>query len=324
LEEIILTLKSFLKLVEIQTKLASMIPFFLGTLFCVFRYETFKLENFMIMFISLLTFDMATTAINNYYDYKKATNTKDNDYKVKSNVIGSDKLSLAAVKLIIVTLVLIAIVLGAVLTLRTNIFVLLIGLISFGVGIFYTFGPVPLSRMPLGEVFSGFFMGFVIIFLSVYIHVFDKNIVNFIFEGYVIVFSLNIKEMFGILLISIPAIGAIANIMLANNICDMEEDIINKRFTLPYYIGKKNGLLLYKTLYYMGYIAILVSVLLRIAPLLNLLALLTFIPVNKNIKKFYEKQIKSETFVLAVKNFALINGTQIILIGLVNIFNIIF
>ena len=40
--------------------------------------------------------------------------------------------------------------------------------------------------------------------------------------------------------------SGIANIMLANNICDVEEDIINNRFTLPYYLGKKNAFNLFK------------------------------------------------------------------------------
>lgn len=41
-------------------------------------------------------------------------------------------------------------------------------------GIFYSFGPIPISRMPLGKIFSGIFMGFVIVFLFVYIQVDDK------------------------------------------------------------------------------------------------------------------------------------------------------
>ena len=65
-------LKSFLKLVEIQTKAASMVPFALGTFWALYRYDEFNLTNFLLMFVSLLCFDMATTAVNNYMDYKKA------------------------------------------------------------------------------------------------------------------------------------------------------------------------------------------------------------------------------------------------------------
>ena len=69
-------LKSFLKLVEIKTKAASMTPFLLGTVFVLYRYQKFNWVNFLLMLVSLLCFDMATTAINNYLDYKKQEKPK--------------------------------------------------------------------------------------------------------------------------------------------------------------------------------------------------------------------------------------------------------
>ncbi len=318
-----MSIGSFLKLVEIQTKVASMIPFLLGTMFTLYRYDNFKPENFIIMFVSLLSFDMATTAINNYYDYKKATRTKEDSYR-KTNIIGRDNLKESTVVGIIITLVLIAIVFGAILTVKTDVVVLLIGAISFATGVLYTFGPIPLSRMPLGEMFSGFFMGFIILFLSIYIHIFDSNIVVIGFQNGILNVSVNVVEVIYMFLISIPAVGGIANIMLANNICDLEEDIINKRYTLPYYIGRNSALGLFKALYYIGYLAIIAMVILKIAPLAVLLVLLTIIPVNKHINMFYEKQVKSETFVLGVKNFLIMNGALLLIMIIVNILSIFF
>lgn len=318
-----MSIGSFLKLVEIQTKVASMIPFLLGTMFTLYRYDNFKPENFIIMFVSLLSFDMATTAINNYYDYKKATRTKDDSYR-KTNIIGRDNLKESTVIGIIITLVLIAIVFGAILTVKTDVVVLLIGAISFATGVLYTFGPIPLSRMPLGEMFSGFFMGFIILFLSIYIHIFDSNIVVIGFQNGILNVSVNVVEVIYMFLISIPAVGGIANIMLANNTCDLEEDIINKRYTLPYYIGKNSALGLFKALYYIGYLAIIAMVILKIAPVAVLLVLLTIIPVNKHINMFYEKQVKSETFVLGVKNFLIMNGALLLIMIIVNILSIFF
>lgn len=318
-----MSISSFLKLVEIQTKVASMIPFFIGTMFALYRYHSFNIENFIIMLISLLSFDMATTAINNYYDYKKATRTKDDSYR-KTNVIGRDNLKEGTVVGVIITLVLIAIVFGTILTIKTDVVVLLIGAVSFATGILYTFGPIPLSRMPLGEIFSGFFMGFIILFLSIYIHIFDSNIIVLGFQGGILSLSVDIVEVMYIFLISIPAVGGIANIMLANNTCDLEEDIINKRYTLPYYIGRKAALSLFKGLYYIGYLAIIAMVILRIAPVAVLLVLLTIIPVKKHIDMFYAKQVKSETFVLGVKNFLIMSGTLLIVMVAVNLISIAF
>ncbi|WP_231968684.1 hypothetical protein [Thermoanaerobacterium sp. RBIITD] len=47
-----------------------------------------------------------------------------------------------------------------------------------------------------------------------------------------------------------------------------------------------------------------------------LIVLLTFVPVNKNIRKFYKVQTKKDTFPLSVKNFLMMNIAEIIAIGL--------
>lgn len=307
-----LSISKFFELVEIKTKLASMIPFSLGSAYAVYRYKSFNLKNFIIMFISLICFDMATTAINNYIDHTKAKNSLGNNSLLTE--YGANK---SKVLFIIFTLLVIATTAGIMLTINTNIIVLLIGIISFIVGILYTFGPIPISRMPLGEVFSGFFMGFVIIFLSVYIHIFDTNIITLTYKSNILSVGVNLLEIGCIFLFSIPAIGGIANIMLANNICDVEEDIKNNRFTLPYYIGRPMALKLFKLLYYIGYVDIVLLVILRVIPLASLLIIITLIKVNKNIKLFEDRPLKDENFVVSVKNFLLINGLQAIIMLIV-------
>lgn len=304
-----MSIKKFFQLVEIKTKLASSIPFFLGSVYAVYRYESFNFINFIIMFISLIAFDMATTAINNYIDNTKA----------KKNLAAKYGVNESKVLLIIFILLTIATIAGIMLTLNTNVVVLFIGVISFIVGILYTFGPIPISRMPLGELFSGFFMGFLIIFLSAYIHVYDDNIVSFTYQNNIITVGINVLEVIFLFLFSIPAIGGIANIMLANNICDLEEDILNNRFTLPYYIGKPMALNLFRLLYYISYFDVVVLVLLNIIPISSLLILLTFAVVNKNIKVFENRPIKNENFVISVKNFAVINLLQIVIMGITGI-----
>lgn len=306
-------LRSFLKLVEIQTKIASVIPFLLGTLYSLYRYGKFRFDNFIIMFISLLAFDMTTTAINNYYDYKKARKRDGYGYE-NHNAIVRDNLSESTVLNTIYILLSIAIVFGVILTLKTNPVVLFIGVISFMVGIFYTFGPVPISRMPLGELFSGFFMGFVIIFLSIYIHIYDQNIITLTLKNSIISLNINIIEVLYIFLISIPAMVGISNIMLANNICDIEDDIINERYTLVYYLGRERAQELFKILYYIGYMDLILLLVLKIVPMTLVLVLITLIPVRRNIKLFRLNPVKSETFVLSVKNFVMMNLSQVILL----------
>ncbi|MTI65820.1 MAG: 1,4-dihydroxy-2-naphthoate polyprenyltransferase [Firmicutes bacterium] len=306
-----MSFSSFLKLVEIQTKVASIIPFLLGTVYTLYNYNNFSIKNFLFMFISLLAFDMTATAVNNYYDYKRAKKTKGYNYETH-NAIVRDKLSERKVIGTIIFLLITAIIFGILLFLNTSIVILLLGAISFIVGIFYSAGPLPINRTPFGEIFSGFFMGFIIVFISVYIHVYDLRIVNILYESGMLNVRLDISEIISIFLISLPAVVGIANIMLANNICDIEDDIENKRYTLPINIGRKKALLLFKSLYYIAYIDILLLVILKIIPFISLIILLTFILINKNIKLFLNKQTKKDTFVLAVKNFVLINITYIL------------
>jgi 1,4-dihydroxy-2-naphthoate octaprenyltransferase len=311
-----MNIKSFFKFVEIQTKVASVIPFTLGTLYAIYRYQSFKPINFFIMFISLITFDMATTAINNYVDFKKANKKEGYGYE-EHNAMVKDGISERTALMVIFALLGIAALFGLLLTVKTSIVVLLVGILCFAIGIFYTFGPLPISRMPLGEAFSGFFMGFLIMFLAIYIHVFDKNIVSVVYSTGILSLNINIAELIIIFLASVPAIGGIANIMLANNICDMEDDIDNNRFTLPYYIGRENALKLFAVLYYTGFAAIIALIILKILPFIFALVLLTFIPVQKHISVFSRNPVKSKTFILSVKNFVIMNMAQIIVLAAV-------
>lgn len=315
-----MSIRSFLKLVEIQTKVASMIPFLIGTLFSIFYFDKFIYQNFIYMFISLLFIDMCTTAINNYIDYKTANKKEGYGYE-SHNAIVRDNLKESTVLLTIFILLTIAIVFGILLYLNTNVVVLIIGIISFMIGILYTFGPVPISRTPFGEIFSGGFMGLIIPFLSVYIHNFDQNIITINLDSGLLSLSFDYIKILSVILISIPSAVGIANIMLANNICDIEDDIENRRYTLPIYIGKKNSLVIFKVLYYIGYIAIIFAIIFELLHLISVLVLLTLIIVQKNIMTFDKMQSKKDTFVLSVKNFVIINFSMVLTLGIALIIN---
>lgn len=306
-----MNIKSFFKLVEIQTKVASVIPYLLGTIFAMYYFEEFNFLNAIILFLSMFIFDMTTTAINNFMDYKKALKKEGYGYE-EHNAIVRDGLKASSVKSIIFIMLIISSVLGVLLVVKTNFIVLLIGIVCFAIGILYSFGPIPISRTPFGEIFSGVTMGFAITFLAVYVHVYDSNIVNLSLIDGIVSLNLNIADFVSVFLISLPVICGISNIMLANNICDVEEDIVNKRYTLPIYIGKDNALILFKVAYYVGFAGILVSVLLGILPWMSILALIVLKPVNDNIKQFEKLQTKKDTFVLSVKNFVLTNMLYII------------
>lgn len=297
-----MTMKAFLKLVEIQTKTASMLPLLFGSALAYYRYGQFKTVPFLFMALSLLLFDMTTTTLNNFMDFKKSTQ---DSYRREHNIIGKANLSLTLVRTILLTLLALAVITGLVLVSVTGPVVLVIGALSFCTGILYTFGPIPISRMPLGEMVSGFFMGFVIIYLSVYVH--NPELARLTLDGGRIILDVSLGETLALFLVSLPFTLAISNLMLANNICDLEQDVKNDRFLLPYYLGKKNSLILFKASYYGSFLSLAASVALGILPLLSLLSFLVLIPVQRNIMVFDGKQVKEETFVMAVKNLIIIS-----------------
>jgi len=104
----------------------------------------------------MFTFDLTTTAINNYID------TKTNEQILP--------FSRRAAFLIILLLFAVSAAAGILLVLFTDIVVLVVGALCFLCGILYTGGPVPISRQPLGELLSGIFYGLFIPFLILYIN----------------------------------------------------------------------------------------------------------------------------------------------------------
>lgn len=317
-----MNVRSFLRFVELPTKVASMLPFLLGTLYALYRFEDFYVLRFLLMLVSLLSFDMATTAINNYYDFKKASKKHGYGYETH-NAIVHYKLKEGTVVATIAVLLLLAAG-GSALVSQTGLLVFLLGGLSFLIGILYSFGPIPISRMPLGELFSGLFMGFVIIFISAYIHS-DQSVVTLLLRDGWIDLHVNLIEVLYIFWFSVPAILGIAGIMLANNICDIEDDLENRRYTLPVYIGRSNALLLFKLLYYASFLDMAVLLILGVHPVLVALLLITLVPLRRNIALFHEKQEKAATFILSVKNFVLMSTARIVVLaaavvlGLLNI-----
>lgn len=312
-----MTIQSYFKLVEIQTKVASVFPFLLGTLYAVGLYGTGGMTNTLILFWSLFLFDMATTAINNYIDYKTARKKDGYGYN-DHNAMAAHSISPGAALSAIFTLLSLAVALGLWLWLRTDWVVLAVGIASFAVGVCYTFGPVPISRTPLGEAFSGATMGLLIPFLAVYIHR-PGEMIRLTLDGSRLLINLDWTGLLGIALLALPSVCGIANIMLANNICDVEDDIANRRSTLVTYIGVRWGLWLFAGLYAVAFLGIAAVVALGFLPAIYLLALLCALPIGRNICAFFRKQSKGETFVLAVKSFVLLEAVCVVLLIAVNL-----
>lgn len=303
-------INAFLKLVEIQTKVASVIPFTTALLYVLYRTKHINVVNSVIMFFAMLIFDMTVTALNNYFDHKRAVKKHGYNYEIHNSIV-QYQLKSATVLTVIIAMCAISTGLGIWLTCRTDIVTLLLGAVCFAIGFAYSFGPMPISRTPFGEVFSGLTMGLVIPFITYYINVFDQDVFTLGLTQGVFSLSFDLYQIAGIILVSLPCVFGIANIMLANNICDIDDDLQNKRYTLPIVVGKKNAIALLKILFGLGYAAIIVAVVLQMLPLYSLLVLLTIIPLVKKIRLFEANPTKKDTFGLIVGSFVLINVASI-------------
>jgi 1,4-dihydroxy-2-naphthoate octaprenyltransferase len=292
--------KRFLSYVEIMTKITSTFTFVYTVAFLLYKGQPIRWGLTFLFFGSMFLFDLTTTAINNYIDTKNNHQTL--QFPRRTALI------------IIYVLFTISTVLGLLLAWQTDLVVLLVGGLCFLCGVFYTYGPLPISRMPLGEVMSGIFYGLLIPFLLLYINQPEGTYLTLHVNLSTISLNLQVMPLFSLLLFSVTPFSTTANIMLANNTCDLEKDIAVKRHTLPYYIGRKKALYLFAGLYYMTYLATILMVVLGILSPICLLSLITIIPVQKNINTFFGKQEKATTFLMAIKNFMIIMGTNAVVI----------
>ncbi len=298
----------FLNFTEIRTKITSTFTFVMTIAFLIYRGYSIDWRLTLVFFAAMLLFDLTTTAINNYIDSK--TNEQALEFKRRT------------ARMLIYGMLIISISLGLYLAYSTDIVVLIAGGICFICGVGYTYGPLPLSRQPLGEVFSGFFYGIMIPFILMYINMPKGAFIAYQLSFTSLSLEVQILPFFILFLFGITPFCVTANIMLANNVCDLNNDITVKRYTLPYYIEKKKALFLFAGLYYCTYISTFIMVILKILSPVCLLTVLTVIPVQKNINKFIEKQEKSTTFIYSIKNFVIIMGTNAILIFLSIVLNV--
>lgn len=308
-------IKAFLKLVEIQTKVASVIPFMTALVYVLYSTGRLNAVNMVVMFFSMLIFDMTVTALNNYFDYKRAEKKHGYNYEIHNSIV-QYRLKISTVRVVIIIMIVVSAALGLLLVYLTNIITLILGAACFAIGIVYSYGPMPISRTPFGEIFSGLTMGLGIPFITYFINVFDQNVLNISLMNNTFSLSFDLYQIVGICLVSLPAVFGIANIMLANNICDMEDDLPNKRYTLPIVVGKERAIVLLKILFALAYAAIVAAVVLGVLPLYSLLTLLTIIPLTKNIKRFTANPTKKDTFGAIVGSFVMITVSLIITIGL--------
>lgn len=204
-----ITVTQFLRIVEIRTKIVSVSGLAIGTVYTLYRYGSIDPVVFGLFAAAVVSVDMATTGFNSFFDYyhgidRRSYNREEDKVLVYQNVPGGVAL---LVSLILYTL---AAGLGLVLAWLVSPWVIPIGVLSFLVGVAYNTGPIPISRTPVGELFAGGFLGWVLVTLTIFVLRPDTSISTFVTS----------PDM----MVGVPSFLIVASILSVNNACDRVGD----------------------------------------------------------------------------------------------------
>ena len=251
-----------------HTLTASFVPVLLGTALAL-RYEKFHIGLFVAMLVASMLIQAATNMFNEYFDYKRGLDT------VHSVGIGGTIVRDGIKPKTVINLAFgfygIALLLGVYICANSSWWLAVVGLVCMAVGYFYTGGPFPIAYTPLGEIFSGFFMGMLIILISFFIQ-----------TGTVTSTSI---------LVSVPSMVLVGMIMLSNNIRDLDGDKENGRKTVAILLGKKKAIYLLAAMFTFSYLWVLGLIISGIAPYWTAIVILSAPKAIKATKGFIENNI---------------------------------
>ncbi|PTH17468.1 1,4-dihydroxy-2-naphthoate polyprenyltransferase [Staphylococcus auricularis] len=263
------TVRKYWQLMRPHTLTAAVIPVLVGTatakLFLLGSEEHLKLTLFLGMLLACLLIQAATNMFNEYYDFKKGLDDP-TSVGIGGAIVNKDMTPQKVLNLAIAFYIIAALI-GIFLAIQSSLWILPVGLVCMAVGYLYTGGPFPISWTPLGEIFSGLFMGMIIILISFYIQ-------TGVLDGYAV-------------WMSIPIVITIGLINMANNIRDRVKDKAKGRKTLPILLGKRLSIIVMAAMYIIAYLWVVFTALFKIeGSLFYLLVLLSFPMPIKVINRF--------------------------------------
>lgn len=267
-----MSFKSILKLMDIKTLVAGVIPVFLGTVYSFYAYEKINVLHFVLLILAMVLIQSSTNMINDYYDYKRGADCSD---KAEEKALVSGEVNTKQVIAIILIYQVIALLIGIFIASQSSYNILLVALFGIIVSLLYAFGPMPISYTPFGEIISGITMGIGITCTVIFIHTGKYNIST--------------------ILVCIPTVLYIGTILLSNNISDIYGDINAGRKTLPILIGKEKAekFWIFNVIMLIALTALLYR--LEIYPIIVLILVIVLFPYNL-IKVFlsYDKNVSTK------------------------------
>ncbi|NRD76247.1 1,4-dihydroxy-2-naphthoate polyprenyltransferase [Bacillus sp. BRMEA1] len=251
-----------------HTLTAAFVPVVLGTALAVDQ-GNFHFGLFLAMLVACLLIQAATNMFNEYYDFKRGL-----DHEQSVGISGSivrDGIKPKTVMNLALSCYGISLLLGVYICMNSSWYLALVGLVCMAVGYLYTGGPFPISYTPFGELFSGLFMGMIIILISFFIQTGTVTSTSILF--------------------SIPIFILVSAINLSNNIRDLDGDRENGRKTVAVLLGKKRATILLAIMFTFSYLWVLGLILSHIAPIWTAVVLLSAAKPVQAVKIFHKGSI---------------------------------
>lgn len=263
------TVRKYWHLMRPHTLTAAVVPVLVGTatakIFLLGSEDHLSLTLLLAMLIACLLIQAATNMFNEYYDFKKGLD--DHTSVGIGGAIVRNGMSPKLVMNIAIAFYVIAALLGLFIAINSSFWLIPIGLVCMAIGYLYTGGPFPISWTPFGEVFSGIFMGMIIILIAFFIQ------------------TGNLQSL--AVWISLPIVITIGLINMANNIRDRVKDKESGRKTLPILLGKNNSIRFLALMYIVAYaLVIYITFFQPGGSIFFLLALLSFPLPIKAVRRF--------------------------------------
>lgn len=234
------------------TLTASVVPVVLGSALAAYQ-GVWSWLLFAITLIASVSIQIGTNLVNDYYDWKKGSDTPET--LGPHSAMREGMLTVRQVFWGGVFFFALGSVLGLYLVYASGPLILWIGIPSVLAGWLYTAGPAAFAYHALGEIVGFIFMGPIMVLGSYYVQTQSLSM--------------------DVFLISLPVGLLVAAILYANNMRDIEKDLTNNKRTLANLAGPRYSRWEYDFLIIGSFVCVVLLVLFRVAPIFVLLTLFT-------------------------------------------------
>ena len=239
-------LVDFLKIVDIRTKIVSVSSLLIGSAWALATApDRFSWGLFALMAAATLLVDMGTTGFNSHFDFVTGVDTRESDQERFKALVQADIDPRVALHLSF-ALFAAAVPLGLAIGTRAGWGVVAAGAGCMVFAYFYSGGPHPISRTPVGEFFAGGLLGGALVAIAAFVHTQRLDAAT--------------------LLVGLPSSLIIAAILSTNNACDRVGDARAGRHTLAIALGPERAHLPIYFLVAACYAAVALLLALRMLP----------------------------------------------------------